>query len=122
MSPLKQLKMKETTVPQNFNYLIDRNLQENKNSMEKQSETSSSCLSCENKETKLRGDKFKVEVKMYFIKDFLINLQISPPQNSAEAWRLEGLKAKVWMLFCQIKTGTFSKELRADKILPSLKV
>lgn len=59
-----------------------------------------------NGETKLRGDKFKVNVKRNFIKDCLINLKISLSQNSTEAWRLEGLKAKVWMLFCQIQTGS----------------
>lgn len=64
---------------------------------------------------------------MYFSKDFLVNLQISLPRDSTEAWRFEGLKQKVWILFCQIKIGscnkcTLPKELREDNISSSLKV
>lgn len=69
----------------------------------------------ENSETKLRGDNFKDNVKRHFIKDCLINLQISLSQNNAEAWRLEGLIGKVWMLFSQIQTGLFQKSSEQTK-------
>lgn len=45
--------------------------------------------SLENSETKLKGDKFKVNVKRDFIKDCLIDLQIS---LSKKALRLGDLK------------------------------
>lgn len=63
-------------------------------------ETSSCSPSHESRGAKLRGDKFKLKEKRYFIKDFLANLHISLPQGRAEAWRFEGLTPNVWMLFC----------------------
>lgn len=103
MSPLRWLKIQKATVPQNLNYLIDRNMQENKKFMK--SRVSFPILFYPG-----NSERWQIQssCKKYF-KDGLMNLQISLSQNNAEAWRLEGLKAKVGMLFCQIPTGSWNK-------------
>lgn len=80
--------MQKATIPWNFNYLIDRNMQENYKFMKSRVRLPI-LSSLENSEIKLKGDKFKVNVKRDFIKDCLIDLQIS---LSKKALRLGDLK------------------------------